>query len=1165
MLNHVLHACWSEGTLNLWAERGGTHASPDGHGVTGPSTNGHEASASAHPFGATGEELTRVVVEAGIEASRFEVGSMRVVLPCHEGVPLSSPRLVHSEGHALADESLATPVPGTFEVACLRVRASDVLAVLDALDTEDADAALSAESVEVAGSAGESRGASIEFYCLAGRLVRWLLSQQRFVPAVVQELMGGVRGLWMPWLADEITLTRLSLLVRAMPVSARASVDGLEHQAWPIVEDFLVRVSDSACRRALTHENMIETIEGRSGAEDAHVLWLGGLLGEASGIEVAGERRADLLRRVRGWLGQLDHRGGDAGWRLCMRLSEPVDLTGLGDLQAPGPALRWALTLHLQNIQSPEHLLDAGDIWVLPTDSALVGGKRVDKPAEVLLAELGRAARLYKPLEEALRDGEPTKLDLATAQAYEFLREHRTILIEQGFGVLVPEWWDSPTARLGVRLRIDSGQTPGGAGDAGGGGPARVGLASLVNYSWQISIGQTILSLQEFERLAQMRSPLVMIGGRWVEVRPEDVQSAIEFIRANPGGEMELGKAIRLAYAADMRTTGLPVVGMDVSGWLSGVFGDAPPGSGGAVEMVSPPEQFIGSLRPYQLKGLSWLSFLDRFGLGSCLADDMGLGKTIQLLAMLLREREELARAQGQGRYVGERIGPTLLVVPMSVVGNWLREAGRFAPSLRVYIHHGVERKRGAELLEATLNADLVITTYALVHRDRDDLEPVPWHRLALDEAQNIKNPSAKQTQAVRSLDAPRRVALTGTPIENRLSELWSIMDFLNPGLLGALHDFRSRFALPIERYHDSAKAKRLRSLVHPFVLRRLKTDPTVIADLPEKVETKDFCYLTPEQATLYEATVKRMLASAEQSDGIQRRGIILAGLVKLKQVCNHPHLYLRDLDEHVPGPGGVVGTSRSGKCVRLVEMLDEVLAAGGQALVFTQFRQMGHLLASILRHELDREVLFLHGGTTAAQRDAMVARFQKSDGSAPIFILSLKAGGTGLNLTAANHVFHFDRWWNPAVESQATDRAYRIGQTRTVQVHKFIVAGTLEERIDQMIEQKQDLAANVIGSGEAWLTDLTLDQLRDVLALRPGATDDEDGETPRRRGGAERAAALVAKAETIAPDPDDPVEPNADELAAIDVDLERDFGPGAQGLLSRPEGTGQDDDGGAL
>jgi SNF2 family DNA or RNA helicase len=426
----------------------------------------------------------------------------------------------------------------------------------------------------------------------------------------------------------------------------------------------------------------------------------------------------------------------------------------------------------------------------------------------------------------------------------------------------------------------------------------------------------------------------------------------------------------------------------------------------------------------------------------------------------------------------------------MSVVGNWIHEARRFCPDLRVLVHHGIGRFQGDEFVSKANNSDAVITTYAIAHRDKDLLQRVHWQRVVLDEAQYIKNPGTKQAIAVRSLPSNTRIALTGTPVENRLSELWSILDFLNPGYLGPAQTFRKRFSLPVERYHDAARGKQLRDLVRPFILRRLKTEPGVAADLPEKLESREFSHLTSEQAALYEQVVARMLAEVDAADGMQRRGLVLSTLIKLKQICNHPSQYLKDFNFELPGAPVV---ARSGKCVRLIEMLDEVLASGEQALVFTQFRQMGALLASMIRHELDREPLFFHGGTPQAQRVAIVDRFQKADGTAPILLVSLKAGGVGLNLTAATHVFHFDRWWNPAVENQATDRAYRIGQVRTVQVHKFVVRGTLEERIDEMIEQKTELAENIIGAGEAWLTELSTDQLREMLTLRREAVGDEE------------------------------------------------------------------------
>jgi len=459
------------------------------------------------------------------------------------------------------------------------------------------------------------------------------------------------------------------------------------------------------------------------------------------------------------------------------------------------------------------------------------------------------------------------------------------------------------------------------------------------------------------------------------------------------------------------------------------------------------------------------LTFLRQCGFGACLADDMGMGKTIQLIAYILHQRE----------IAPDKSRPSLIICPMSVVGNWYRELQRFAPSLSVMIHHGSERLSGQDFIEQVDAYAIVITTYTLALRDREHLAAVQWETLVLDEAQNIKNESAKQTQAIKTLHAAHKIALTGTPVENRLQELWSIMDFLNTGYLGSGTDFRKRFALPIELYHDAERSNILQRLIQPFVLRRLKTDKAIIQDLPEKMEMKVFCNLTREQASLYEAVVQDMMEKITEAAGIERRGLILAALTRLKQVCNHPAQFMDDHSQL---------SNRSGKLERLREMLEEVLAEGDKALIFTQYAEMGGLLRQYLQDTLGVETLFLHGGTSKKHRDLFIQRFQEEQRNVPLFVLSLKAGGVGLNLTAANHVFHYDRWWNPAVENQATDRAFRIGQQKHVQVHKFICSGTLEERIDQLIEQKRNLAERIVGSGENWLTELSTEQLKELFAL---------------------------------------------------------------------------------
>jgi len=1068
----VVHANWSGGRLHLWAESASRFAD----------RNERSGDEGVHPFAVLPGELIEGV--SGIGEDRVSVR-----LPSSEGCPLASATLSFSLGRdptPSGEVSLAT-----WGVPTLAIDPDRVAQVFERLYEAGADE-----------ESPWSLGAGVRYFAAAARLARHLLAQQRFVPMLRQDGGGKLTGSWHPWLADERTAGLVGELVGAMPAAARASEDEFEHDGWQITEDFIARSIDAACRAVLIREEMTDTVDGQDPAADPQVAWLHGLLGAGEQVPAPLPQRNEIVRRVRRWIGGLEDRGVSSDWRLGFRLNEPVSetpreeqATGIeADLARAGDDLMWSISFFLQSQDAPDVIVEAGDVWLLTRESAVIEGLKLESPQDLLLAELGRASRLYKRLEDCLDENEPFEVTLTTTQAYEFLREIKPVLLEQGFGVEAPGWWDSPSGRLGARLRIDSDPLDSLLDQSGGQSAASspaIGLSALVGYHWEIAIGDTTLTLHEFEKFASQASPLVQIGGKWVEIRPEDVQHAIKFIQENPGGEMPLVEAMRLAYGSDLRQTGIPVVGLEASGWVAEVFGGH---DSAAVKLpqLETPETFKGTLRPYQQRGLSWLSFMERFGFGACLADDMGLGKTIQLLALLSHERLEAGRMIEAGETDERltRVLPTLLVVPMSVVGNWMKELERFTPHLRVVVHHGVDRAQGEEFVKVVGDSDVVITTYALANRDREMIEGVLWGRIVLDEAQFVKNPAAKQSQAVRSFTVERRIALTGTPVENRLSELWSIMDFLNPGYLGPAGTFRKKFAVPIERYHDQARSEQLRGLVRPFILRRVKTDPTVVADLPEKLESKEYCHLTSEQAQLYESCVKRMLSDVDQSEGIHRRGLVLAALIKLKQICNHPAQMLK---EHDPKSVKPVDPTRSGKCVRLLEMLDEVLAEGDQALIFTQFRQMGHILSSFLRHELGREILFLHGGTPQAQRQKLIDRFQEATGKTPILILSLKAGGVGLNLTAATHVFHFDRWWNPAVENQATDRAYRIGQTRTVQVHKFVVRGTLEERIDEMIESKTELAENIIGHGERWLTELDSSQLREMLTLRTDAIADED------------------------------------------------------------------------
>ncbi len=686
----------------------------------------------------------------------------------------------------------------------------------------------------------------------------------------------------------------------------------------------------------------------------------------------------------------------------------------------------------------------------------------LDRPQELLLAELGRAARIYPELASALRTACPSELCLDTDGAYHFLSTAAPLLDEAGFGVLLPSWWDR-RRKLGLAL---SAHTP--IDGVVGKKKSKFGRDQLVEFRWELAVGDDTLTEDEIAALAETKAPLIRLRGQWVAVDPEQLRRGLEFLAREPTGQATAAEILALAARhPDDADTPLAVTTVRADGWLGDLL------SGAVVESlqpVEPPPGFTATLRPYQQRGVSWLAFLASLGLGSCLADDMGLGKTVQLLAM-----ESLQRHRDPDT------GPTLLLCPMSLVGNWQREAARFAPGVRVYAHHGGARLRGDALHEHLEDTDLVVSTYATATRDIDELAGYEWNRVVLDEAQAVKNSLSQGAKAVRRLEAGHRVALTGTPVENRLAELWSIMDFLNPGLLGSSELFRTRYAIPVERHGQTEPAERLRAITRPYVLRRLKSDPTIIDDLPEKIEIKQYCQLTTEQASLYQSIVDDMLEKIENTKGIERRGNVLAAMAKLKQVCNHPAQLLHDRSP--------IGT-RSGKVIRLEEILEEILAEGDRVLCFTQFTEFAEMLVPHLAARFGQDVLYLHGGTPKKRRDEMVARFQSGDGPS-IFLLSLKAGGTGLNLTAANHVVHLDRWWNPAVENQATDRAFRIGQRRTVQVRKFICTGTLEEKIDDMIEEKKALADLVVSDGEGWLTELSTGDLRKVFALSEGAVGD--------------------------------------------------------------------------
>jgi len=1032
----VAHGTWipaSEGgAFFLWGETG----SPEAERVDSREP-GQQHGSSFHPFHSPSErveeEVFRALGESGSNGARAEAAA-EFLLPTAKGRPLASPELLLDSAEPSGKKRLAP-----WRVSGVSIPPITALGWLVGLPNQ-----LEEHPARV------RLGDDVRFWSTVARLALELLARQRFLPG----LDGGShpsesRAIWAPWLDAE--QERLERLVAAMPPVCRAFLPDAKEKvdAESLVNDFLASVLDDFVRQAASRLRLRPRFMESEGAQFAAALLEGG-----GALSVSEEVRQSLAQELAEWRKGWEVES-EAPFHIAFRLDAPVEeMSADGEAEEP-PGAGWQLKYFLQAVDDPTLLIPLDRIWGHAGSTWRYLQRRMDRPQERVLEALGRASTLFPPIEESLKEARPESCDLTLEEAYLFLREGALLLRESGFGVLVPSWWRTGEASVGLKLHVGAPDDPGRVSSA-------LSLETLVDFDWQVALGDQTLDRQEFLQLVSLKQPLVLLRGRWVELREDQVEEALRILGTKQSRSvMPLREVLQLGLSGG--DDKLPVRGLDAEGWVGKLLHQLSRTE--SLPILDTPGAFHGELRPYQVTGLSWLSFLGRWGLGACLADDMGLGKTIQMLALLLHRKE-----------AGESKRPFLLICPTSVMSNWKKEAERFAPSLRVLVHHGLGRYEGEAFAKQAARHDLVVSSYSLVYRDLERLSTVAWDGLVLDEAQNIKNPAAKQTKAVKRLVAPTRVALTGTPIENRLSELWSIMDFLNPTYLDSHTSFKTRFAVPIERYRDREATDELRRLVGPFVLRRVKTDPTVIKDLPEKNEMKIFCNLTREQATLYEAVVRESLTRIDESEGMGRKGAVLVALTRLKQVCNHPAHYL--------GDGSALG-DRSGKLARLTEMLEEVLAEGDHALIFTQFAEMGEMLHRHLQETLSTEVIFLHDGVPVRQRERMITRFQEDPSGPRIFVLSLKAGGFGLNLTRARHVFHFDRWWNPAVENQATDRVFRIGQTRSVAVYKFICAGTVEERIDDLIEQKKELAGLVVRAGESWLTELSTADLRELFALR--------------------------------------------------------------------------------
>jgi SNF2 family DNA or RNA helicase len=1048
----ILHAGFLDHQLHLWGE------TPAGSSSESSARRGRKSSRSKptnveplnYDAGIEGMLAALEAVVHGLMMTADDTETVVAWLPEADGQPIASSALI-AESPALVKKAAIAPR----SVTAIPLNTAEAVGLL----CQCVGRETLAQGVIV--------GSDLAFWASAMRFAGAMVARQQFLPGI-EPIEDFYRALWTPVFAGADS-PRLQTLARSMPQACRAltAVDAEsppDLAAAAVLESFVGEVVDYLVRSESSADS------GRTRFESVHDQWLQALRSMDGVMEGSAKELGALARQLGEWRRPISASAA-APFRLCFRLEEPVET----ERQRDGMAERSrtvSQSLHLSVSQSPWHvryLLQAADdpSLLVPVADAWNAKGRVAtalkrgkfKPREYLLSSLGQAASLNQRIEQSLKSSSPAGYDLDAAGAHQFLVETAWMLEQSGFGVMLPAWWTrkGSNLRLSMRASVKSPKLQGSSG---------LTLDRIVEFDWQVALGGEELSLKELEALVRLKSPLVRLRGQWVELNAEEIQAALDFWKKKARGKAPLREIVQMALGRAKTPGGLAFDGVTADGWIGDFLAQLDGRS--SFEELPVPEEFHGTLRPYQVRGYSWMGFLKQYGLGACLADDMGLGKTIQALALIEREWQGGVRR------------PVLLVCPTSVIGNWQKEAARFTPELPVMVHHGVARARGAAFRKGAAKHAIVISSYPLLQRDYGAFEDVDWAGVILDEAQNIKNPETKQSRAARSLKSDYRVALTGTPVENNVGDLWAIMEFLNPGFLGTQSEFRKTFFIPIQAQRDPEASARLKRLTGPFVLRRLKTDKSIISDLPEKNEMKVFCTLTKEQASLYAAVTGDAMRSIKSSEGIQRKGLVLATLSKLKQVCNHPAQFLGD-NSAIPG--------RSGKLARLTEMLEEALEVGDRALVFSQFAEMGGIIQKHLQEAFGREVIFLHGDTPKKQRDLMVERFQSSNGGGPrVFVLSLKAGGTGLNLTAANHVFHYDRWWNPAVENQATDRAFRIGQKRNVQVHKFICAGTLEDKIDEMIERKQEIASNIVGTGENWLTELSTSQLRELFTLRDDA-----------------------------------------------------------------------------
>lgn len=1053
----VLHGSWVRNRFMLWGE-----TVPSAEADARTTSRSGEPPLS--PFDAGRNEIALAVQHLTGSNGRARAAHARPVivhLPTLGKHPV--PSRTYLAPLSWSESAKATPVPRLWRVTALPLSYPE-LTRLFALCASSLNAY---DSLTARCAAGNDLIAQSHLWRFAGAIV----ARQSFLPSIRDG-----KSRWMAAL-DRPDTRRLAAFVAEMPPSA-AAMEG----AVP-AENYALSFFDDSVDVILRHSvstTLTRVHAQRSIFSDPHSAWLASLRSLDPTIRWDSREEIDeFAELLENWSRPVVY-GQQGAYRLGFRVTDPEGM------EKDGESPKWRLTP-----------LVTGEGRTLPFSPATLRKLPVEVREHMLIA-LGQAALLCPLFSgEGLPAGFTIALDGAEVQV--FLREKAPLLKAAGYGIFAPDWWHPVRMVVnghgsevdGTRLRIRAvSAVP--AGDQG-----FFSLDALVNVKWEIVLGDETLSQKDVEKILNGGKPLVKWHSRWIFADQAKLSSALSRFEKLTAGKTSVRDLVHIAIGAGLPSSdGVEIdMGPVGAGGEIGLLLQRLRGEGGGYGDIAIPGDFRGELRPYQKRGLAWLAFLSRWGFGACLADDMGLGKTIEAIALFLHLREE-----GEKR-------PFLIVCPMSIMTKWAREFAKFAPTLKVGVYHGEGRPEGEAFVDFANGVDAVITSYQLLCMNFASVSRVLWGVALLDEAQNIKNPSTNKSHAARSLKAGWKLALTGTPVENSVRDLWALMDFLNPGLLLSRSQFAEVFQRPIQTGVDPTAGDRLKRITGPFFLRRLKTDPEIVSDMPPRIEEKVYCSLSSEQAGLYSAEIRdisRLLSTA--ANGASRRGAVLSLLTRLKQICNHPEHYFRaGLDEdgtspvratarkQGPGKAGAalpavseddpLAQSRSGKLARFDSLLDDVLAAGECALVFTQYAVMGHLLQRHLRARLGFDVPFLYGSVPLRKRDEMIARFQRPDGP-PVFILSIKAGGMGIDLTRANHVFHFDRWWNPAVENQATDRAHRLGQRKSVFIHTFICEGTLESRIDDLITGKTELARQLIASGDSWLTKLSDEKLREILAL---------------------------------------------------------------------------------